>query len=545
MQVPASLLPRFRLLFPPPWVSSLRPLQNQNPATDDGARLLPRYNRTVKLFAALLLLLSACASRPEAPVAAIIGPTVVDGSGSPPFLSPAVIIRGDRIEAVNARSIPRGATIIDGRGLTLAPGFIDMHNHSGSGLESDPFATTQVSQGITTLVLGQDGGSVFPVGDYLRALEESPVAVNVLTFVGQSTVRRKAMNDDIDRPATATEIAVMEEMVERAMREGAFGLSTGLEYESAKRSSTEEIVTLARATAPHGGIYMSHIRDEARLTFPSLEEALRIGAAAGVPVQISHIKMGSRSVWGRAAEAVRLIENARGRGQDVTADAYPYDAWHATIRVLVPSGRHDDPEDVAEAIAETGGADRVTIVNCEAHPDYEFKTLQEIADERKTTPVEVYMQVVRDGGARVVGRSMKEEDIRVFYSQSWVMVGSDGGIGLRHPRGAGAFPRVLGRYVRELGWLTLEEAVRKMTSLPASRLRLDDRGLVKEGMKADLVLFDAARVIDRSTFEDPQKIAEGIERVFVNGVEVWRDGAVTGAKPGRPIRIRDAGGRSR
>ena len=176
------------------------------------------------------------------------------------------------------------------------------------------------------------------------------------------------------------------------------------------------------------------------------------------------------------------------------------------------------------------------IVNCKAHPDYEFKTLQQIADAQHSTPVDVYMQVVRDGGATVVGRSMKEEDIRVFYEQPWVMVGSDGGIGVRHPRGAGTYPRILGRYVRELHWLTLQEAVRKMTSLPAARLRLKDRGLVKAGMKADLVLFDASRVIDRSTFQDPQQIAEGIEHVFVNGVEVWRGGAVTGAKPGKPLR---------
>jgi N-acyl-D-amino-acid deacylase len=477
-------------------------------------------------------------------VIAIVGATIVDGSGAAPFATTAVLVRGDRIDAVGPRSIPRNATIIDGEGLILAPGFIDTHNHSGSGLDSDPAATTQVSQGITTLALGQDGGSALPVGDYLRKLEANPVAVNVLTFVGHATVRSKAMNGDTDREATAGEIAAMVGMVDEAMRDGAFGLSTGLEYETGKKASTEEIIALAAATAPYGGLYISHVRDEAQLTFPSFEEAIRIGAEARVPVQISHIKMGSRSVWGRAGDAVKLIEDARARGVDVTADAYPYDAWHATIRVLVPSGRHEDPKDVEEAIAETGGADRVLIVNCSAHRDYEFKTLQQIAGEQKTTPTAVYMQVVRDGGATVVGRSMKEEDIRTFYQQPWVMVGSDGGIGLRHPRGAGTYPRILGRYVREQNWLTLQEAVRKMTSLPASRLRLTDRGLIKPGMKADLVLFDAARVIDRSTFQDPQQLAEGIQRVFVNGVEVWRDGAVTGARPGRPVRIPSAPGQS-
>ena len=497
---------------------------------------------------AVLLLLSACATAPQtpdAPVIAIVGPTVVDGSGSAPFVATAVLIRGDRIDAVGPSSIPRNATLVDGHGLILAPGFIDMHNHSGSGLEKDPSATTQVSQGITTLALGQDGGSALPVGEYLRKLEENPVAVNVLTFVGQATVRDLVMKGDTDRAATSEEVAAMVTIVDQAMRDGAFGLSTGLEYEAAKKSSTEEVIALAHVTAPYGGMYISHVRDEAQLTFPSFEEAIRIGAEAGVPAQISHIKMGSRTVWGRAGDAVKLIEAARSRGQDVTADAYPYDAWHATIRVLVPSGRHDDPKDVADAIEENGGADRIMIVNCSAHHDYEFKSLQQISVEQHVTPADVYMQVVRDGGATVVAQSMKEEDLRVFYSQPWVMVGSDGGIGLRHPRGAGTYPRILGRYVRELHWLTLEDAVHKMTSLPASRLRLTDRGLVKAGMKADLVLFDATRVIDRSTFQDPGQIAEGIERVFVNGVEVWRNGAVTGATPGRPLRIQDAGDRSR
>jgi N-acyl-D-amino-acid deacylase len=466
---------------------------------------------------------------------AIVGATVVDGSGTAPLRETTVVLRGDQIEAVGSMRPPRGATVIDARGLTLAPGFIDMHNHSGGGLETDPSATTQVSQGITTVVLGQDGSSAFPVGDYLRKLDASPVAVNVATFVGQATLRRKVMSDT-DREGTPEEIRAMAAHVDEAMRDGAFGVSTGLEYETAKKSTTDEVIALARAAAPYNGIYMSHVRDEAQLTFDSFREALRIGETAGVPVQISHIKMGSVSVWGRAGEAARMIDDARARGVDVTADVYPYDAWHSTIRVLVPSGRHDDPNDVAAAIAETGGADRVLIVNCKAHPDYEFKTLKQIADSQNATPVSIYMQIVRDGGATIVGQSMKEEDMRVFYSQPWVMVGSDGGIGLRHPRGAGTYPRILGRYVRELKWFTLEEAVRKMTSLPAKRLRLRDRGLIKPGMKADLVLFDAARIIDRSTFQDPQRLAEGVERVFVNGVEVWRAGAVTGAKPGVALR---------
>ncbi|HXG63580.1 MAG TPA: amidohydrolase family protein, partial [Blastocatellia bacterium] len=233
---------------------------------------------------------------------------------------------------------------------------------------------------------------------------------------------------------------------------------------------------------------------------------------------------------------VALIDSARRAGVDITADCYPYDAWASTITVLVPSRRHEDPEAVRKGLADVGGAANVLVTSCKAHPDYEGKTLEEIARNRGVTPVEVYVQIVRDGGAGVVCRSMKEADMRVFYSQPWVMVSSDGGIGARHPRGAGTFPRVLGRYVREQKWLSLEEAVRKMTSAPAARLGLKDRGLIREGMKADLVIFDPKRVIDRSTFKEPQLLSVGIERVFVNGGIVWENNQASGKLPGVVIR---------
>ena len=475
----------------------------------------------------------------QSQVVAITGGTLVDGSGRAALKDAVVLIEGDRIRAVGSRrrvKIPQGARTIDARGLVIVPGFIDMHNHSGAGLNTNPAAATQVSQGITTVVLGQDGGSEFPIGEYLTKREQSPVALNVLTFVGHATVRSKVLGQNTNRTATADEINRMESLVEQGMREGAFGLSTGLEYEVGKPATTEEVIALACVAGRFGGIYMSHIRDEADQTMTALAEAIRIGEEARLPVQISHIKLGSVAVWGRAGEAVALIQRAQRRGVDVTADCYPYDAWHSTIKVLVPSGRHDNAADVARALADVGGAANVTIVNCKAHPEYEFKNLETIARERGLTPVEVYMQIVRDGGASVVCRSMKDEDIRIFYQQPGVMVSSDGGIGMRHPRGAGTFPRVLGRFVREQRWLTLEEAIRKMTSLPAARLRLRDRGLVRVGMKADLVLFDPARVIDRATFKEPQLIAEGINRVFVNGTEVWRDAAPTGNKPGQVLR---------
>lgn len=472
---------------------------------------------------------------------AIVGATLIDGSGRAPVVDSVVVLKDDTIVAAGKRGqvqVPAGARSIDGAGLVIAPGFIDAHNHSDRGFSTDPSAASQVSQGITTVVVGQDGGSPFPVGEFLQELDKNPLALNVLTFVGHATVRSRVMGEDTERLATPAEIEKMRQLVEQAMREGAMGLSSGLEYETGKPASTEEVVALAKAAGAHGGIYISHIRDEADKSFEALAEAIQIGREAHLPVQISHIKLGTLKVWGKAKQVVDLINKARSRGQDVTADCYPYDAWSSTIRVLIPSGRHDDPIDVARGLADVGGPANITIVSCRAHPDYEFKTLAEISKQEKISPVELYMKIVRDGGAGVVCQSMKDADIQVFYRQPWVMVSSDGGIGSRHPRGAGTYPRVLGRYVRELRWLSLPEAIRKMTSFPAARFKLHDRGLIRPGFRADLVLFDPARVIDRATFKDPQLVAEGVQRVFVNGVEVWHDGKPTGERPGRALRLR-------
>jgi len=450
-----------------------------------------------------------------------------------------VIISGDSIQAVGKRgeiTIPEDAQVIDGSGLVLAPGFIDTHSHADRGLDSDPGAKTQVSQGITTVAVGQDGGSALPVGEFLNKLDKSPPALNVLTFVGHATVRSQVMGENTSRAATRAEIDTMKSLVDKAMREGAFGLSSGLEYETGKPATTEELIALAQVAGRLGGIYISHIRDEADKTLEALAEAIRIGREGRLPVQISHIKLGTVAVWGKASQAVALVNQARHRGQDVTADCYPYDAWNSTIRVLVPSGRHEDPAAVDRAIHDVGGPGNITIVGCRSHPDYEFRTLEEIAQKEGVSSVDLYIKLVRDGGASIVCRSMKESDIRVFYQQPWVMVSSDGGIGSRHPRGAGTYPRVLGRFVRELRWLTLTEAIRKMTSLPAARFELKNRGLIRNGFKADIVLFNPGKVIDRATFREPQLVSEGIERVFVNGIEVWRDGASTSNRPGKALR---------
>lgn len=486
----------------------------------------------VSILAAGPLLVPAPAAFAETFV--ITGARVADGTGKP-LAAAAVRIEGDTITAVGTFRPKKGERVVDGRHLVLAPGFIDIHNHSTEGLLSDPLAESQVSQGITTVVQGPDGESPWPIAEYLEKLRQSPPAINVLTMVGHATVRKRVLGDDFRRTATEDEVEKMAALVEQGMREGAVGLSSGLEYEVGSYSTTNELVSLCEAAARHGGIYMTHIRDEADKSFEAFEEAIEIGRDTPIPVEISHIKLGTVGVWGRAGEATALIAQARREGVDITADCYPYEAWHANIEVLVPNKEYDDPPSVEKALADVGGPDRVTITECKAHPNYAGRDLQAIAKAEGTTPVDLFIRIVKDGGADVIGHSMLEKDVRVFYRQPWVMVASDGGIGAAHPRGAGTFPKVLGRYVREKRWLTLPEAIRKMTSLPARRLKLADRGAIRKGMKADLVLFDPKTVIDRSTFEKPQQLSDGIRAVFVNGEAVWESGKAPGARPGRVL----------
>jgi len=473
----------------------------------------------------------------------IVGAEVADGTGAP-LRRANVRFSGDRIVAVGSGKPEQGDAVVDGAGLVVAPGFIDIHNHSEQGLSTDPSAASQIAQGVTTLLVGPDGGSPWPIGDYLAERARNPATVNVGAFVGHATVRRLVMGDDFKRAARPDEVARMATMVDQAMREGAFGLSSGLEYEVGGYGETSELVELAKAAARHGGIYMSHIRDEADKSFEALREAVAIGEQARIPVQISHIKLGTVGVWHQAASAIALIESAQKRGVDVTADEYPYNAWSSTITVLVPDKRYDYPPSVEKALADVGGAANVLIVRHMAHPEYEFRTLDAVAKDNKMSAVEQFIQIVKDGGAGVVCTSMVDDDMRAFYQRKWVMVGSDGGIGVRHPRGAGTFPRVLGKYVREERWLALPEAIRKMTSAPADRLKLAGRGRIAAGAVADLVLFNPKTVIDRSTFSDPGILPTGIEKVFVSGQLVWDAGKAQEARPGKVLSVKNgaAGG---
>lgn len=487
------------------------------------------------VFAFTLLSTALAVDSNTATSRVIVGAKIIDGTGRPGFHA-NLRIEGDRIAAIGRFQPKPGEEVIDAAGMVLAPGFIDIHNHSTEGLLIAPSAPTQVSQGITTLAVGADGDSPWPLAEYFAKLTRTGMAVNVLAFAGHATVRERVMGKDWDRVATNQEIGEMAKLVGQAMAEGAFGLSSGLEYDVGRSATTEELLELARVASRNGGIYMTHMRDEEDGMLDALREAVRIGAEARLPVQVSHIKMGNRNVWGQAPKAIAVINRARRAGVNITADCYPYTAWASTITILVRSRRHEDNREVETALRNIGGAGKVLITNCKAHPEFEGKTLEEIARSTKITEVASYQQIVRDGGASIVCSSMNEADVRAFYRQRWVMVSSDGGIGSRHPRGAGTFTKVLGRFVREQRWFSLEEAVRKMTSLPAATLGLKDRGLIRIGMKADLVIFDPRRVADRSTFKEPELISEGVSRVFVNGEPVWINGETTGGLPGMVIR---------
>ncbi len=464
----------------------------------------------------------------------IRGAQVADGTGAP-LRRADVRIVGDTIAEVGAVTPRSGEAVVEADGLILAPGFVDIHNHSTEGLEREPAATTQVAQGITTLAVGQDGSSPWPLAAYLDRLRKAPPTVNVVVLAGHATLRRGVMGDDYRRDSTGPEQARMASMVTQAMAEGAFGLSSGLEYEVGSYASPEEVVAMARAAGDRGGFYISHIRDEADKSMEAIREAIAIGERAKLPAHITHIKLGTVGVWGKAREAVAIIEAARARGVDVTADAYPYLAWQSTPRVLIPSKQYEDEAAIRRGLDDIGGARNVQITRWPSQAQYVGQRLDAVARAEGISDIEAYRRFAREPGAGMIGHTMIEDDLRVFYAQPWVMVASDGGIANSHPRSAGTFPRVLGRFVREQAWMTWPEAIRKMTALPAARLGLHDRGRVAPGLKADLVLFDPARIIDRATFEDPGALPEGMRGVWANGARVWDGAAVTTVRPGRVL----------
>ena len=490
------------------------------------------------ILAASVIAVFGAQSPPKSTV--IVNAQIADGTGAP-LRSASLRITGDRIARIGKFSPDKTDEIVDAKGLVLSPGFIDIHNHSTEGLDRDPLAQSQIAQGITTIILGADGDSPWPIAPWLDSREKNPPALNIAMLVGHATLREQVMGKDFRRFATPAEAEKMVQLVDQGMREGAVGLSSGLEYYVASYSDTDEVVAMSAAAAKHRGFYMTHIRDEADKSFDALNEEIAIGERAHIPIEHSHIKLGTVGVWGKAPEYIRVIEAARKRGVDFLADCYPYDAWASGLKVLVPDKQYENPQSVAKALADVGGPSHVTVIEFKPHTDYERHSIEELARNNGITPVEMFIRMIREGDAAnteagIIGQSMIESDIKAFYQQPWVMVASDGGIGLGHPRSAGTFPRVLGLYARERHWFSLPEAVRKMTSLPAQRLGWKDRGVLREGAFADLVLFDPKTVIDHSTFADPAALPSGIEKVFVNGLLVWSSNKPTGARPGRVVR---------
>jgi N-acyl-D-amino-acid deacylase len=478
----------------------------------------------------------------------IVNAQIADGTGAA-LRKANVRVALNHIVGIGELSPEKNEPVIDAKGLVLAPGFIDIHNHSSEGILTDPLAETQIAQGITSLIAGPDGDSPWPIVTWVRSVENLHTAPNVAVFAGHATIREQVMGKDYKRVAKPQEIQMMEQLVGQAMNQQAIGLSSGLEYEVGSYSNTEEVVALAKVASGRGGIYMTHIRDEADRSFEALNEEITIAERAHIPVEHSHIKLGTIAVQGKAAAYIKVIDDARRSGVDFMADCYPYDAWHSNLKVLVPDKRYENPKSVAKALADVGGASHITITQFKPNPAYAGHTLGDLARAAHLSDVNMFIRLIREGDAAnteamIIGQSMIESDIEAFYQQPWVMVASDGGIGSDHPRGAGTFPRVLGVYVREKHWLTLPEAIRKMTSLPAERLGWKDRGVIREGAFADLVLFNPDTVIDRSTYSNPTVLPTGIEKVFVNGILVWENGKPTSARPGvflglhgRPVEI--------
>ena len=463
---------------------------------------------------------------------------VVDGTGSP-GRRVDVRVTADRIAEVGALEPSPADRVVDAGGLTLAPGFIDTHSHHDRGILERRDALAAVSQGITTIVAGQDGGSTLPLSDFFDRIEASPPAVNVASYVGHGSVRRDVLGDDFRRRATAGEVARMQAIVEREMRAGALGLSTGLEYDPGIYSDPAEVVTLARAVAPFGGRYISHLRSEDRELWKAVDEIIAIGREARIPVQIGHVKLAMKSLWGQAGKLVDMLDKARASGIDITADIYPYTYWQSGMTVLFPARDFTDRAAAEFALTELVTPENLLVVGFGPDPSLNGQTLAQIAARRGTDPATTMMALIKESngnGPRIVATSMDERDIARLLAWPFANICSDGELWGAHPRGFGAFTRVLGRYVRERGDVPLAEAVRKMTSLAAKNVGLAGRGTIVPGAAADLVLFDPATVADRATTTDPHAASVGIRSVWVNGELVYDQSQTTTARPGRVLR---------
>lgn len=460
---------------------------------------------------------------------------VIDGTGLPAFAG-GVRIVNDRIQDIGTLTPFVNESVTDGKGLVLAPGFIDSHSHHDRRLFKNPSAIAVTSQGATTIVVGQDGGST-PIDTIRARMKSTPISVNVATYTGQAWLREQVMKDDLLRKATAEEIGSMKLILDRELDKGSLGLGTGLEYEEAFYSSRDEVVELAKVAAAKGGRYISHIRSEDMHVEESIEEIIEIGREAKIPVQISHIKIAMRSKWGNSASIVRQLQQARLEGVNITADVYPYNMWSSTPRVLFPKKDFENLASAEFATRELFDPASSVMTNYPSNKTYEGKTVTEIGKLNNETPAQALLRIVRETeetGSSIVATSMSEVDISNFIDWENSNICSDGTIS-GHPRGHGTFTRVLGKYVREQKLMPLETAIYKMTGLAAEHVGIKGRGVIMRGNFADLVLFDPATIIDKATITNSTALSTGIEYVWVNGKLVYRNQVAQPNFPGRFI----------
>ncbi len=493
----------------------------------------------------------------------IRGGRVVDGSGRPAVVTD-IGIRGDRVATIGTIA-GKGRTEIDAAGLVVAPGFIDVHTHAEDITEL-PVGENFIRMGVTTIVTGNCGGSKLDVGAFFADITRTGVALNVATLVGHNTVRGQVMGGSFARPPTVEELAKMCELVDRGMKDGAVGLSTGLIYLPGTFAKTDEIVALAKVASAHGGVYASHMRYENTRIREALDELTTIAREAKIPAEVSHLKLSGPSAWGRTDEIAAYLDGARAGGLTITHDQYAYTASSTSIGSLIAAEfreggakryqeRLADPATKAKMIAEMkesiakgkrGDYTYAVIASFRTDPKLNGKTVREAAKllrgaDTLDDQIETILDIEARGGAQGVFHGMNEDDLQKFLVLPHTMIASDSGArrfgqAIPHPRGYGNNARVLGRYVRELKVLTLEEAVRKMTSLPAQVFRLKDRGELRAGAVADVVIFDPEKISDPSKFEDPHHYAVGFSDIVVNGVPVIRAEKLTEARPGRAVK---------
>jgi dihydroorotase/N-acyl-D-amino-acid deacylase len=493
------------------------------------------------------------------------GGRIVDGTASPWYRAD-LAIKGDTIARI-APAITEPATrVIDVSGLVVAPGFIDIHTHARRGIFELPTADSYTRQGVTTLVEGPDGSSPLPLRPFLEKVAKLGISPNFASFIGQGTIRSEIIGE-ADRKATPDEIDKMRALVRQAMEDGAFGLSSGLFYVPGTFTPTAEVIELAKVAGQMGGIYISHMRDEAKGVLDSVRETIEIGEKGALPTQVTHHKVVGKAYWGRSVETLKMIDAARARGVDATIDQYPYTASATSIgSALLPAwalegGREatlkrlKDPATRAKIKAETtaiirderGGGDprNVAVSSNQWDPSMAGKNLAQITADRKLpvtleNAAETAIWIVEQGGAQGIFHAIGEEDLQRILVHPATMIASDGevaifGRNVPHPRSYGTFVRVLGVYSRDKGLLPLEAAIQKMTAMPAQRLGLTDRGVLRQGLKADIAVFDAARVRDTATFEKPHSYAEGVNVVLVNGQVIFEAGKMSAARPGRVL----------